>query len=195
MCLEESKNDDLICVCKSDFLFSSPFLNHSPTRLFGFPSKTTERKTRRNNVMDRPAIVCLCVRPTEYSWKKRPKIDRSRQQFSSSDGCYNLRGVRYYILHKTEEKERLFFLFLFGLETITTNHKKKSQPPFFGEYKRKSINRPIRPRHLAISSPTFWLSSSIARWWYLSARKSINSIVRELMKRVTLKSTSKNKHT
>jgi hypothetical protein len=39
------------------------------------------------------------------------------------------------------------------------------------------------------------LSSSIARWWYLSARKSINSIVRELMKRVTLKSTSKNKHT
>ncbi len=128
VCLEESKNDDLICVCKSDFLFSSPFLNHSPTRLFYFPSKTTERKTRRNNVMDRPGIVCLCVRPTEYCWKKRPKIDRSRQQFSSSDGCYNLRGVRYYILHKTEEKERLFFLFLFGLETIITNHKKKNPP-------------------------------------------------------------------
>jgi hypothetical protein len=164
VCLEESKNDDLICVCKSDFLFSSPFLNHSPTRLFCFPSKTTERKTRRNNVMDRPAIVCLCVRPTEYSWKKRPKIDRSRQQFSSSDGCYNLRGVRYYILHKTE--------FLFGLETIITNHKKRApQPPFFGEYKRKSIDRPIHPRHLAISLPTFWLSSSIGRWWHLSAQE------------------------
>ena len=48
---------------------------------------------------------CLCA--TNGMVGRAVQIDRSRQQFSNSDGCYNLQGVHTVVVQS--RKEGLFF--------------------------------------------------------------------------------------